>query len=180
MILTEVSNIGEPVSIYELADHLRIDCEDDTLVMYLSGARRAAESYTHRSFTETQYTTSLNGFCFPVEIPIAPLKQIDSIEYYNELDVLTSFTDYYVDTSETFPVITQKPNTSLPVVFDKPGSVVITFTTQGNLPDDVKSAILLMGAHLYENRENEIIGAIAGKLTMNAEWLLNHHRIYHT
>ncbi|MCO6390555.1 phage gp6-like head-tail connector protein [Aliihoeflea aestuarii] len=48
----------------------------------------------------------------------------------------------------------------------------------GGLPADVEQAILMVGAHFYENREATLVGVTALPLPMGVEQIIANHRSY--
>jgi len=56
--------------------------------------------------------------------------------------------------------------------------VVVTFTAgYTTMPDPVLQAIRLLVAHMYENRQEEVLGTITTRLKFGLEALLNPFRV---
>ena len=114
--------------------------------------------------------------CFPgdiIRMPYPPLQSVTSIKYYNLSNVLTTLTedtDYRVDIKSKPARI--DPINSWPSVYDRLNAVEILFVcgfaSKELIVDDIKDAIYLRLADLYENRQNTQIGG-ANNAVQNTE-----------
>lgn len=166
----------EPVSTEEAKAHLRIvGSADDTMVAALiTAAREYVESDTGRALCAQTWERRLHRFppdmCF-VELPLAPLTGLVSVEYLDASDALVEATlsDFLV-VAPTGPTaqrgcIGPKPDKAWPTGLSRqPFAARIRFVAgygdASAVPQSLKSAILLKIGDLYANREGLIIGTI--------------------
>lgn len=186
--------IVEPVSLSEAKAHLRVDhTADDTLIsLYIAAARNDCEEWTARAFVTQTWELVLDEF--PVDeilLPRPPLQSVTSIKYDDTdgMEQTLATTEYDVDTVSqpgwVVPVTTGWPAST----FQGINSVRIRYVAgylnadspadlTSNIPQSIKSAILLQLGRLYESREDVIVGTIANKLPIGAaEYLLRQYRV---
>jgi uncharacterized phiE125 gp8 family phage protein len=189
----------EPVSLAEVKEHLRIehDDEDATLAIYIRAARKNIEGpngFTGRALVTQTWELVLDEFPdAEIRIPLPPLQTVESVKYYDtdgNLQTVSS-SDYEVDTVDEpgwiSPITTGWPTGLLTGI----NAVIVRFVAgypidegasppdaAGNVPEDIKAALLLQIGALYENRENVLVGQAASVLPMGAEWLLRPHRVH--
>ncbi len=185
---TVVGPTEEPVTLAEAKTHLRVDHDaDDTLIMGLiATARRSCEFGARRSFVTQTREMALcawppaSGF----KLPMPPLQSVESITYLDEAGATHTVTasDYRVYTNVEPGIVALKSNTAWPSATLAVGpSITVRYVAGYGLasavPDDYKSAMLLMIGHLYENREAVITGTIATVLPMAVASLLKNERV---
>jgi len=186
----------EPVSMDDLVIFLRIDEEDyienQTLESILTSARRLAETITRRALLTQTWDYYLTSFpsTDAFKLPFGNLQSVTHLKYTDSdgtETTMTANTDYLVETNSdscgriVLPYDTDWPNfTAYP---SKP--IVVRFicgwTARASVPEDIKSAIKLISADLYENREAQNFVAVPGvdyiqnKTVMK---LLMNHRLW--
>lgn len=182
----------EPLTLEEAKDQLRVDfIDDDTIIMAcVKAAREIGEKTTRRAFI----TQTMNLFldAFPgdtrIEIPLPPLQSVTGIYYTPDGGAETEFdsSNYEVDTvSEPGGVVLVSsaswPADTLKVV----NGVRIEFVAgYGDEPEDIpetyRSGIRLALGHLYENRENVVvgIGVTITELPQGAQYLFGFDRMF--
>ncbi len=141
------------------------------------GARRAFVTQT-REMALTAWPPSV-GF----QLPMPPLQAVESITYLDEDGVTHTVTasDYRVYTNVEPGLVVLKSNIAWPSAVLAVGpSITVRYTAGYGLatavPEQYKSAMLLMIGHLYENREAVITGTIATVLPMAVASLLTNDR----
>lgn len=155
----------EPVSLAEAKFHMRIDhtTEDVYIQGLISAARQELENITRRAFISQTWDLYLDAFPAGdvMELPLPPLISVTSIKYYDTAGVESTFASasYQLDTASAPARIALAdgyswPSTSLRTI----NGVAIRFVAgYGSLGSDVpptlRQAVLLLTAHLYENRE---------------------------
>lgn len=160
---------SEPVTLVEAKAHLRVDhTDDDTLITTLRvTARKWCEGYTYRSFINTTWEYYLDEFIedrtdVRIELPKPPLVSITEVRYEDEASVsktLTEGTDFQVSTQTYIGFIMPEADKFWPdTELDRANAVKITYVagfgaTASDVPEDIKHAILMLIAHLYETRE---------------------------
>jgi uncharacterized phiE125 gp8 family phage protein len=168
--------------------------DDDALLAYLAAARDYAERFTGLAIAWRTYTLKLTGFpandC-PIDLGIGPVGVITSITYLvSGTPTVLDASNYELDDAAPTGVVHLVPDAQWPEVDENVNSVVVTFkagyrpTSPGSgdptmpvLPHTLKSALKLMLAHWYENREAVVLGTIATQLPLGIEALLRQHRV---
>lgn len=172
----------EPLTRSEAKLHLRLDTNetspavahsDDTIVdALIVAARKWAESYQGRAYITQTWDLYLDSFpdenC--VKIPLPPLQSVQSIIYKDSAGVAqtVSFldpsgtaqletTDYLVDISSAWAgKLYLKYGKSWPSTYAEAQAVIIRFIcgygAAEEVPEDVKTAMLMKISDLYENR----------------------------
>lgn len=174
------------LSIEDAAKHIRRTdtTEDDELIeLYIDAATRWAENFTGRTFIDTVWDYYLDAFpqtARSIRIPKPPL-----IEIIEVVSSGVAFTDYLVDYSE--PSIYLAATSSWPTTDIAPNAVRIRFRAgyiddhgspgpTGAVPEDIRIAIAIYTANLYENRESITTGVIS-QVPWSAEQLLRMRRV---
>jgi uncharacterized phiE125 gp8 family phage protein len=158
------------IALSELKAHLYIvgDADDTELTNKMNEVKNLAESFTNRFFLNTVAEYALDSF--PIElreiwIPKPPLVSVSKVEYYDTSGVLQEMdlSDFYVDTRSTLGRLVLKSGKSFPITeTDRPNAVIITFTAgyganTSDLPLDLKSALKLLIANNWENRQEDFV-----------------------
>lgn len=156
----------EPVSLSEMKAHLRVDIdEEDALI---SGLIRAATAKLDgrtgrlgRCLILQQYRLSLAAFPDEIAIPLAPVQSIDRVEYVDATGmprVLDADTYRVVGLADENGTTVFRPyGGAWPRSAGGPEAVQITFTAgygeaAEDVPDQIRQAIRMHVAHLYDNR----------------------------
>lgn len=161
-----------PVTVDEVKAHCRIDTdEDDALLLRLiKSATMLTEALCWSALIQQTWVLSANEFPCTDELvlPKGPLLAVDSVTYDDESGTphtLTVNTDYVVDNSSEPGKICLTHDSVWPITRHQFGSVRVTYktgygTTGASVPEALRTAILVLVAHHYENRENEVVGSI--------------------
>ena len=166
---------------------LPINAEDTLLSDLITVARDYCEQVTHRALATQTLELSLNEFPDGnIRLPRPPLVTVTSIYYKDSAALNTEWanTNYIVDTAiepgevvltynNTYPSFTEYPTNAVKIIY------VAGYNTTTNLcPKSIKQAILLIAAHLYENREEYIVGKTISKVPFAADSLLANYRVW--
>ena len=172
------------ITVADLKAHLRVThTQEDALIGALRSAAIAwveencnikLGSYTARGY--------LPGF-YNSYIPIGPVTNISEVKYQT-----TANTDYTtdlttLDTSKWYMDLIGQPARiafrDYPQVYEYALTPVVVSFTAGytTMPAPVLQAIRLLVAHMYENRQEEVIGTISTRLKFGLDALLNPYRI---
>jgi len=196
-IVTKTAPDVEPVTKAEVKFHLRLattaaeaaayTTEDDLLDRLITVARTQAEQETGRAFitqTKTLYLDEWPGGN-EIKIPYLPLQSAtvtyrleDDTGYDNTLSTVD------VDTVSEPGRIVLQPNESWPsgtLYSDRP--IKIEFDCgygddADDVPENIKSAILLKISDLYENRGEVVMGVTVGRITDAVDSLLRQYRVF--
>ena len=165
--------------------HLRVDhTTDDTLITTLiTVAKKMVEHYTNRVLISTTYNMYLPALYSQIAIPKAPVTALSSIKYYDSTNTQQTLSSSYydVDLNAEFPIIKTAYNYTYPNTYDRAQAVDVQFIagwTQATIPQPLAQAILLIIGHLYENRQNVVVGRQVNELPQGAEMLCNAYKIY--
>lgn len=179
----------EPLTLQTLKNHLRIQhsLEDTHLRdVIIPGVRAAVERYTRRALVKQKWKMTLSefpGYIEPIELPTPPLQTVDEFAYYDAGGVKRTLLaqQYQLEKDDEgarlHPVVGGSwPDTQA----WRSAAVEVSFTcgymdtsaADGKLPPDIRSALLLWAAHMYENREPVVVGSIASSMPLGVEDLL--------
>jgi uncharacterized phiE125 gp8 family phage protein len=178
----------EPLSLTEAKLYLKVDhTDEDTLITALvKAAREVAEHYTRRSFITTVWDASFDDFPSGsidyFQLYGGPVASITSITYYNSAGTLVTLSSsvYLLDTGSDR--VSLALNQSWPATDERLGGVVIRYSagygsTSASVPETIRTAMLLILGHLYENRQDVVTGTVS-RLPLGAEYLLDKYRAY--
>jgi uncharacterized phiE125 gp8 family phage protein len=181
----------EPVSLAEAKAHLRVDAEDEDILIssLIVAARQRCENYTNRSFVQRTLRADVDWFEDEIFLPYIPVASITHIKYYNAASpsVLTTLSSAVYSLSRNRVI--RKYGQVWPAVDSREGAVQITYVAgyastsspqypPSNVPQAVKQSMLLYVGDMYENREAQILYPGAMQINKTAEALLDQYRIY--
>ena len=178
----------EPVSLLEAKLHLRVDFDEDDMLIasLITAARQAAETLTGRQFTTARWKQVLD--CFPgpslmglpagqtftlpghaILLAKAPVQSVVSINYLDmgsvnqTMSALTYTVDAACEPARITPVFGQ----IWPICLPQIGAVSVTFDagygTASQVPEGIKSWIKLRVGSLYAHRE-EVAALSRGRI----------------
>lgn len=177
--LNTVGSVGVlPVTTAELFQHIRFTADAAEITeaeRFIASATIWAEHYTGQYFRVTgvqeyfdnfpQQTNYLKTVREPFILKGGTTNLISSVKYYNKDAVLTTVepTQYRLINKNGKGYLRPALQTEWPtdVVYGDSDVVIVSYTTgkvPGDVPSPVKSAILLIAASMFENRENEVVG----------------------
>ena len=170
-----------PLSVMDAKDHLRVtDSRDDYLVEgYLRAALEAVGEMSGRVLAAETWAMSAASASGDVPLPKCPVISLTSIEYFdaNETAQTANVADFYLFKDDDKAFLRPKAGKSWPTTASREDAITITFTVgYSTLPHGLKSAVLLMLGHLYENREGVADGGKTA-IPLGVESLVNLHRI---
>lgn len=184
----------EPITTAEAKTHLRVDFsdEDDYIDTLIASARKYCEAYCNRVFITQTWIQLEDEFNDVIELKVNPVISLTSLKYYDTNESQQTLTDntanfqkrfnrdvakIYEGTTNDFPNISTKWVEPIEITY------VCGYGAASDVPEDIKHAIKLMVAHLYENREAVNV-PIAGmpndiKLPLAVRNILDRYRIRH-
>lgn len=180
----------EPITLDEAKDHMRVEVETDdaVIVALIQAAREDSESYTNRAFITQDWKWELDRFparnSWVLRPPKPRLQSITQIDYIDTNGTLTTWasTEYKVDAPNgphaTHARIAPAFSFQWPQTRAELNAVIITYKAgygdgPGDVPQLIRSAMLLFIGHLYEHRETVIIGQTAMEMPVGATRLLS-------
>lgn len=195
-LLLVTGPVIEPVSVQELRTHCRIDSatEDGLLASYLFSARAFLEEETGRALMSQTWDYTIDDE-WPVdvygktviELPRAPLRSVVSVSYVDDSGVTQTMlpAQYVVDVSSRVGRISPADGVTWPTVQARNAVITVRFVcgygdNPGSHPDlyVARQAIMLIAAHMYENRE-AVSGASISELPMGARAFIDRLRVYY-
>lgn len=180
---------GAPITLEEAKAHARVEVDDeDTLIEgYIATAVQFAEGYTNRALMPQTWDLMLDDFPHNgerwFELPKPPLQTVDLITY------LDSRGDEQTWEEENYRVLAPagaraeqgrvllRAGKTWPVTRNEPAAVTVRFTAgydeYEDVPAEIKTALLVHVAELYENRESTVLtGAIMQQVPFSVQNLL--------
>lgn len=186
-----------PVSLVEAKLHLREDFneQDDLINILIAAATSHAEQFLGRALIAQtwdlyvdQFPISTDTLPNEIRIPKPPLIAVTGVFYRDSSDVEQEFasSSYTVDDSSAPARVVLASSASWPTTRTGANAVRIRFKAgyldnmvspaSGEVPSDIRSAILLQIGALYANREQVVVGQTNSQLSWGAEQLLRLRR----
>ena len=174
---------SEPVTLDEAKAWLKVDGtdEDAIITMLIKVARQLCESYAGLSFIEQTRVVKLDRFTCSGDLilPYGPVTEVSGVTYIDgdDADQTLAPEMYLLDTQSSLAKIRVTDN--WPDTNRSLNNVVVTYVAGfEEVPEVIKQAILMQVATLYENRQNEVIGAIGHMINYSSEMLLDTVKVY--
>ena len=193
MPLQLISGGGDPVTLDEARNHLRLDhsLDDLTVGACIAAARTWAELVCWRGFVTQTWELVLP--CFPddglkaverqgIELPMGNLNSVASVKYIDPegVEQTLAASEYSVDTVTVPGRVRRAYGKSWPSHRSQWDAVRIRYAVGwavGAVPTPIKQAVLLLVSQLYEHRTPEISGTIISKVGFAVESLLAPYRL---
>lgn len=167
----------EPISLEEAKSHLGVDYDDDdaligALIKTARGHLDGSLGILGRCLVSQSWTLFLDGWPRTTEIhlPLAPVSEVTAIRYRDhqgQLQVVPPSV-YCLAGKTRRPSVLLLPTHSWPTPQHKPESVEVEYVSgfgaAGDVPQELKHAMLLHIGTLYERRETVITGTIVAEL----------------
>lgn len=177
----------EPITLDEAKAQLRVELdmnvENDLIRRLITAARQWAETYMQRPIVTQTVTAKFPAFSARMALPYSGnLQSVTSVSYQDSDDATQTLatTVYGVDDYTEPAAIYLRHDQDWPETFTDPNAISVVYTAGyavDDVPSDIKSALLLMIGHLFENREESIVGTNAMELPMGAKALLWQYRV---
>lgn len=163
----------EPVTIEEAKQHMRIEvAADDAMVAaFVMAAREWVEGQTKKVLMTTTYDYYIDwdwpvvGGYTQIQFPVNPVQSVTSISYVDDNGATQTLAanKYQTVARDESSYIEPAYNVDWPSVRCQPNTITVRFTAGylddsvspavANVPWPLRAAVLMMAAHLYENRE---------------------------
>lgn len=175
----------EPLTLAEAKEHLRVDFDDEDILIssLITAAREVVENQTGRALINRTVCFGYDGFECEFKPIFPPLQSVSSITYVdlNGVEQTLSPDTYKVDKMSDPARITAAYNKSFPYSRCENGSVKITAVVgygpdASYVPKTIKQAMLLLIAHLYENREAVVAGKSLSEAPLTVKYLLSPYK----
>ena len=193
-LVRTVDATEEPVSLAEAQAFLRVDSSDDAteIEAIIKVARQMVEDFTGRALlTQTwkfqdEEWPDADDDEGPLVLPLnrSPLATVVSVKYYpfdGGAQTTLDSSKYHVLTGPMPGQIVLKYGEFWPYLYSRPDAVEVEFTagaaSAADVPPTLRHAVLLLIAHLYENRAPINIGNIVNEIPYTVKHLLESHRV---
>lgn len=185
-MLAPVRTVAPAVPLLTLDDakaHLRVDhADEDALISGLIDAAAAhLDGYNGilgRALITQTWAAEFPTFVNRMDIPLGPV-QSATIQYYDSLNAQqTLATSVYAVLSDGLgPYVTLKYNQQWPQTYTRDDAVKITFVagygaTAPDVPAAIRSAMLLLISHWYDNRSALSVGESVSEMPFSVTALL--------
>lgn len=163
--------------------HARLGHPDDGNVIsavYLPAAVQRFDGWSgilKRALVTQTWAVSFPAFSAFMRLPLGPVQSVSSVAYFDN-DNATQTADassYRLHRDAIGDYIV--PVDSWPSTYSRDDAVTVEWVagygdTASSVPAPIRSAILLTASHLYENREDSIIGVQSMPIPMGAQHLV--------
>lgn len=127
----------------------------------ISAAREFIENYTLLKLLPQTVTEQFDEFINPLELSCAPLRSVTSVTYLNTEGQSVPTGDIYKSQEYSLlPRLVLKSNENWPTVTNEKSAIsvvyIVGFDDAAAVPEILKSAMLLMISHWYENRQDTV------------------------
>lgn len=179
---------AEPVNpILSTADakaHLKIETsdEDDLIAAYVAAATGyldGGDGVLGLALITQEWAQSFDCFpgCARFRLPLGPLQQVDSINYFDPDGAAQAFTGFRAVTDTTGPLIVLNDEESWPATAERPDAVTVAWTCGFgddalDVPTPILQAARLLIGDWHANRENTNVGNIVSELPFAVRALL--------
>ena len=170
----------------EAKDFLKVDTTaDDTLIDNLiKAATESCQIYTNQYFLNTIVEQYSDKWSEVYTLYKSPVSSITHIKYYdsNNAEQTWASSNYILDDVSKPARIGLAVDATLPDLADRINAVHVKYTVgygtaSSDVPDGIKSAVLITLANFYENRQSVITGRTATELPLSSQYLLDQYKI---
>jgi uncharacterized phiE125 gp8 family phage protein len=176
--------------------------DEDQILGYMIAARRRLEQEMGRALVSQTWRLSLDRFphwrqrafpvgFMPILLPRPAVIAVTSFKYLDPTDptgaaliTLALNVDFIVDGNSEPARLQPATNKAWPSALRQQNAVVIDYTAGygidgATVPNDIKLAIKMLGAHWYENRETVVAEprVIPQEMTQASLWLIEPYRV---
>lgn len=180
---------AEPLDLAEVRRHVRQipDVDDTSLLDFIARVRGCVEDYLHRALITQVREQVMDCFpaCGPIQIEFGPVQEIVSLKWLDQNDVeqTEDLTDYDRDVYSVPARVQPKFGRIWPVLLPGLNRVRVQYRcgygdSYTSIPQGIKTGMMLTLGHLYENREDVVIGASAVEIPNGAKTFLLPHVVH--
>lgn len=171
----------EPITLNQAKEQcglLSIETHADALLQQLvKSARAHVEKICNAVWAPQTIESTCDRFGDLIRLPLGPISSVEHIKYVDPMGATQTLSVDIFDVRKDGlePSIALKHGQSWPRV--QPGSrISLRGIFGGDVPDDVRQAILMIVAHWYLNREAIMRKDDAALNPVGVDWLLCNHR----
>ena len=184
MEIVRTADFQSVVTLDAAKTFLRVDGDDEDSLIggLLASATNLVEKVCNRILIEESVTLLTTGFpCGPVLLFGGKVSEVSAVRYLNSQNIITTLSpsSYRVDVRGVRGLVDQV--VSWPSTSDAFNSVQVEYTvgyeSADKVPEPIKTAILLLAASWYANREAVVTGTIVEELPLGVRALLTPYRL---
>lgn len=177
----------EPVSIDEVKEFLVIEAEevlyDQQLARFITAARMQAEAVTGTRLVPQTVRIGASEWYDLEQLPIGPVRSVTSIAYDDTAgtEQLLAAGNWDLVGAGLQSSVRRSFGAAWPATLRRQDAIRVTLEVgYDQVPGPLATAILIMVADLYAQRESFVVGTIASKVptSMQVENLLANYRIW--
>ncbi len=189
--LSKTEPAQEPVGLEEMKDWARVDDADNdaTIAGNIIAARRWVETFTHRALITQTFVYKTSRFPGPITTVIELLggktQTLTSIAYLDTDGASQTWAaaNYIADLVSEPALVGLAYSIDWPSIREWDLPITITYDAgygddPGDVPEELRTAIKIIAAELFENREDSIVGATIANVPWNAQRLADPFRIH--
>ena len=177
-----------PITLAEVKDQLRVEhTDDDSILTRLIAVAVAYTDVTgalgHAMITQKWGQWIAANPPSAVKLILGPSQAVTAVKYYDTDGTLqtATLTDFEVTGTEFATYIGPKTGFSWPVTDQRSDAIRIEYTigygdSTTDVPETLRHAMMMLIAHWYDNRENELIGTISKNIPFGFDSLIGMHR----
>ena len=167
-------------------EFLKVDVstDDDLIDNLILAATESCQIYTNQYFINTivtQYSDTWNGF---YKLYKSPVSAITHVKYYDSDDSLQTLasSNYILDGTSKPARMGLAVDGTLPTLSKRINAVDVTYTVgygtaSTDVPEGIRTAIILTVGNWYQNRQSVITGKTATELPLSSQYLLDQYKI---
>ncbi len=182
-----VSPSAEPITLAEAKTQMRVEhSDDDTIIARFIDVAIAfvdVNGALGKAMITQTWGEWLPSNLSTVTLTLGPVQSVAAIKYYDANNSLQTDTlsNYLVLGTPSFTTIRPKAGFNWPVTFARDDAIKIEYVigygdASSSVPQTIRQALLLLVAHMYENREIELIGTISKTLPFGFDALISQER----
>jgi uncharacterized phiE125 gp8 family phage protein len=176
---------GLVVSLPEFKKHLKWDpsdtSEDTIMELYIKAATGQCEAFCSRSFLSTVWYAFFDIFPYCPRLTYGPVDPSNVVvKYYDESNVEQTLatTEYKIKDGGDFGRTAIEFDGTIPAIYDRPNAVTVEYTVgYTTIPSEIKAAVLIQAATLFEFRTDQQAGSIVNPLHYGSRTLLYPFRL---
>jgi len=173
----------EPVLLVEAKDYLKVETsvDDDLINRLITTARQYVEKQIDKVLIDQTWLIYLNDWpgSSEVKLPVVPVSAIIELRIWSDDDIasIVDPSHYYTDLADTPQRLILRGSR----IWLKPGrvangieiEVIAGYGPDGaSVPAPLRTAMLVLIAHWYENRQPDCVGVAGGSIATNLQSLL--------
>jgi uncharacterized phiE125 gp8 family phage protein len=163
----------EPISLEDAKRHLRLegvlDDEDSQIQMMITAARRMAEGKLNRTIVQRELAVSFDGWGCKMRLPKPPFLELLGVDYLDSEGMSQSMPvdSYYLLEGREPVEVAFVGGAPLPALASRRQPITVRYIAgypEGQVPEDLRSWMLMQIGSLYAHRESVIAGVSVAPL----------------